>query len=180
MRAVGAVRETLYNPRYAGAYVYGRRRTITRPDGSTRASLLLRDEWTSLREADFVRWLTCVARNNMRDDLRRRRPVTSTRQIFRNPQWARVCGCPLARGFSMTCNPAARTLLCIVAVSLSMLAGSCAVSPTGVVDGQNSGTRNHANHHRFQCWTPRSTGGAACSVLALSLVCQRTTSGVIR
>ena len=49
----------LHNPRYAGAYVYGRRRTITRPDGRTRASLLPRDEWTSLRldaHPGYITW----------------------------------------------------------------------------------------------------------------------------
>ena len=49
----------LHNPRYAGAYVYGRRRTITRPDGRTGTSLLPRDEWTSLRldaHPGYITW----------------------------------------------------------------------------------------------------------------------------
>lgn len=38
----------LHNPRYAGAFVYGRRRTKTLPNGRTRSMLLPRDEWTVL------------------------------------------------------------------------------------------------------------------------------------
>lgn len=49
----------LHNPRYAGAYVYGRRRAITLPDGRTRASLLPRDEWIALRldaHPGYISW----------------------------------------------------------------------------------------------------------------------------
>ena len=49
----------LRNPRYAGAYVYGRRRTITLPDRRTRASLLPRDEWIALRldaHPGYISW----------------------------------------------------------------------------------------------------------------------------
>jgi len=49
----------LHNPRYAGAYVYGRRRTIKLPDGSTRTTLLPRDEWITLRldaHPGYISW----------------------------------------------------------------------------------------------------------------------------
>jgi hypothetical protein len=38
----------LHNPRYAGAYFYGRRREITGPDGQTRSMVKPREEWTTL------------------------------------------------------------------------------------------------------------------------------------
>src|SRR5205085_9304249 len=38
----------LHNPRYAGAFVYGRRRQRRGPDGRTRHSLQPREAWTSL------------------------------------------------------------------------------------------------------------------------------------
>lgn len=37
--------QVLHNPRYAGAFVYGRQRTRRRPDGSTRMQILPRSEW---------------------------------------------------------------------------------------------------------------------------------------
>ena len=37
--------QVLHNPRYAGAFVYGRQRTRRRPDGSTRMQVLPRSEW---------------------------------------------------------------------------------------------------------------------------------------
>ena len=39
---------TLHNPRYAGAYFYGRRKTFTDIDGHTRTVLKSRDQWTVL------------------------------------------------------------------------------------------------------------------------------------
>ena len=39
---------TLHNPRYAGAYFYGRKRYVTDPDGTTRTVTKPRDEWTVL------------------------------------------------------------------------------------------------------------------------------------
>ena len=39
---------TLHNPRYAGAYCYGRRRHQTNPDGGGRTLIKPRDEWTVL------------------------------------------------------------------------------------------------------------------------------------
>ena len=39
---------TLHNPRYAGAYCYGRRRHQRDPDGGTRTIVKPRDEWTVL------------------------------------------------------------------------------------------------------------------------------------
>ena len=49
----------LHNPRYAGAYVWGRRRTMTLSDGRTRTVRLPRDEWTALRldaHAGYISW----------------------------------------------------------------------------------------------------------------------------
>lgn len=49
----------LHNPRYAGAYVYGRRRTIKLPDGRTRTTLLPRDQWIALRldaHPGYISW----------------------------------------------------------------------------------------------------------------------------
>lgn len=39
---------TLHNPRYAGAYFYGRRKQITDIDGRTRTTVKPRDQWTVL------------------------------------------------------------------------------------------------------------------------------------
>lgn len=38
----------LHNPRYAGAYFYGRRRQLTGPDGRTRTIIKPRQQWTTL------------------------------------------------------------------------------------------------------------------------------------
>ena len=42
------VLRTLHNPRYAGAFVYGRRREPQDPDGKTFHETLPRDQWTAL------------------------------------------------------------------------------------------------------------------------------------
>ncbi|HEX5994230.1 MAG TPA: recombinase family protein, partial [Jiangellales bacterium] len=42
------VLSTLHNPRYAGAYFYGRKRYVAGPDGSSRTVAKPRDEWTVL------------------------------------------------------------------------------------------------------------------------------------
>jgi DNA invertase Pin-like site-specific DNA recombinase len=42
------VLRTLHNPRYAGAFVYGRRRESKRPNGKTFHETLPRDQWTAL------------------------------------------------------------------------------------------------------------------------------------
>jgi len=42
------VLRTLHNPRYAGAFVYGRRRTRKTPDGKTTLQELTREQWTAL------------------------------------------------------------------------------------------------------------------------------------
>ena len=42
------VLRTLHNPRYAGAFAYGRRRTRTTHDGKTTSQELPREEWTAL------------------------------------------------------------------------------------------------------------------------------------
>jgi DNA invertase Pin-like site-specific DNA recombinase len=42
------VLRTLHNPRYAGAFVYGRRRTRKTPDGKTMLQDVPREQWTSL------------------------------------------------------------------------------------------------------------------------------------
>lgn len=42
------VLDTLHNPRYAGAYCYGRKRHLTAPDGKTRTIVKPRQEWTVL------------------------------------------------------------------------------------------------------------------------------------
>ena len=40
----------LHNPRYAGAFVYGRNRTRARPDGSTAYTKLPREQWTLFQD----------------------------------------------------------------------------------------------------------------------------------
>jgi DNA invertase Pin-like site-specific DNA recombinase len=54
------VLRTLHNPRYAGAFVYGRRRTRKTPGGKTTTSRQLpREEWTSLildSHPGYIRW----------------------------------------------------------------------------------------------------------------------------
>ncbi|MCP5024347.1 MAG: recombinase family protein [bacterium] len=56
---VGRVRSILRNPRYAGAYCFGRQRTTTLADGSTRTIKLPREEWISLKidaHAGYISW----------------------------------------------------------------------------------------------------------------------------
>lgn len=62
------VLQVLHNPRYAGAFVYGRRRQRRGPDGRTRHSLQPREAWTSLipgAHAGYISWDT------FEDNLRR-------------------------------------------------------------------------------------------------------------
>jgi DNA invertase Pin-like site-specific DNA recombinase len=53
------VLRTLHNPRYAGAFVYGRRRERKGPDGKTFHETLPRDQWTALipdAHAGYISW----------------------------------------------------------------------------------------------------------------------------
>ena len=55
------VLRTLHNPRYAGAFVYGRRRERKAPNGKTRHETLPRDQWTALipdAHAGYITWET--------------------------------------------------------------------------------------------------------------------------
>jgi DNA invertase Pin-like site-specific DNA recombinase len=48
----------LHNPRYAGAFVFGRNRTRIKPDGSTTYTKLPRDQWTLLKDVHpgYIGW----------------------------------------------------------------------------------------------------------------------------
>lgn len=48
----------LHNPRYAGAFVYGRHRTRLKPDGSTAYTKLPRQQWTLLKDVHpgYISW----------------------------------------------------------------------------------------------------------------------------
>jgi len=48
----------LHNPRYAGAFVYGRHRTRARPDGSTTYTKLPREQWTLSKDVHpgYISW----------------------------------------------------------------------------------------------------------------------------
>jgi DNA invertase Pin-like site-specific DNA recombinase len=48
----------LHNPRYAGAFVYGRSRTRARPDGSTTYTKLPREQWTLFQDVHpgYISW----------------------------------------------------------------------------------------------------------------------------
>jgi DNA invertase Pin-like site-specific DNA recombinase len=62
------VLQVLHNPRYAGAFVYGRRRQRRGPDGRTRNAVQPREAWTSLipgAHAGYISWDT------FEDNLRR-------------------------------------------------------------------------------------------------------------
>jgi DNA invertase Pin-like site-specific DNA recombinase len=53
------VLRTLHNPRYAGAFCFGRRRTRQRPEGRTSVRDLPREEWTALipdAHAGYISW----------------------------------------------------------------------------------------------------------------------------
>lgn len=53
------VLRTLHNPRYAGAFVYGRRRELKGPNGKSRHETLPRDQWTALipdAHAGYITW----------------------------------------------------------------------------------------------------------------------------
>lgn len=55
------VLRTLHNPRYAGAFVYGRRRERKGPNGKTFHETLPRDQWTALihdAHAGYITWDT--------------------------------------------------------------------------------------------------------------------------
>jgi DNA invertase Pin-like site-specific DNA recombinase len=55
------VLRTLHNPRYAGAFVYGRRRERKGPSGKTRHETLPRDQWTALipdAHPGYITWDT--------------------------------------------------------------------------------------------------------------------------
>ena len=52
------VLRTLHNPRYAGAFVYGQRRTRKTPDGRTTTRQLPREQWTSLIHDQHPGYLT--------------------------------------------------------------------------------------------------------------------------
>src|SRR3984893_2212886 len=55
------VLQVLHNPRYAGAFTYGRRRQRRAPDGPTRHMLQPRDAWTALipdAHAGYISWDT--------------------------------------------------------------------------------------------------------------------------
>jgi Recombinase zinc beta ribbon domain/Recombinase/MerR HTH family regulatory protein len=55
------VLRTLHNPRYAGAFVYGRRRERKGPNGKARHETLPRDQWTALipdAHAGYITWDT--------------------------------------------------------------------------------------------------------------------------
>lgn len=56
---VGMAVDTLHNPRYAGAFVFGRRRGVRRPDGSWTTVSVAQDEWTVLLQdahAGYISW----------------------------------------------------------------------------------------------------------------------------
>ena len=48
----------LHNPRYAGAFVFGRNRTRLKPDGSTTYTKLPREQWTLLKDVHpgYISW----------------------------------------------------------------------------------------------------------------------------
>lgn len=53
-----AARYLLHNPRYAGAFVYGRSRTRIKPDGSASYTRLPRDQWMLCKDAHpgYISW----------------------------------------------------------------------------------------------------------------------------
>lgn len=58
------VLRTLHNPRYAGAFVYGRTRQVKTPDGTTGSETLPRQEWTALipdAHPGYITWETFEA-----------------------------------------------------------------------------------------------------------------------
>ena len=55
----GQVLRALHNPRYAGAFVYGRFHTLRNIDGHTRLRRMPRDEWVTLIpgiHAGYISW----------------------------------------------------------------------------------------------------------------------------
>lgn len=52
------VLDTLHNPRYAGAYCYGRKRHLTAPDGTVRTITKPRQEWTVLLPDAYPGYIT--------------------------------------------------------------------------------------------------------------------------
>jgi CRISPR-associated endonuclease Cas1 len=87
--------QVLHNPRYAGAFVYGRRRQRRGPDGRTRHALQPREAWTVLildahpgyiswdRYEDNLRRLALVVEDGMGDQRRSRRFDKATHGLSR-------------------------------------------------------------------------------------------------
>ena len=67
---------TLHNPRYAGAYFYGRRKQLTDIDGHTRTVVKPREQWTVLIEDAHPGYITFeqYERNQQTLASQRRRP----------------------------------------------------------------------------------------------------------
>jgi DNA invertase Pin-like site-specific DNA recombinase len=62
------VLRTLHNPRYAGAFVYGRRRGITSANGKNSFQALPRDQWTALipgAHPGYITWQTYEANQQL-------------------------------------------------------------------------------------------------------------------
>jgi len=57
--SLGRIVAVLHNPRYAGAFAYGRRRTRSLPDGRTQTTRLAREEWEVLlldQHPGYIDW----------------------------------------------------------------------------------------------------------------------------
>ena len=89
----------LHNPRYAGAFVYGRSRTRTNPDGSTSYKRLSREQWMLCKDAHpaYISWeqyeanLRCLRENAQSIGAdRRRSPARKARGCCRG-LWSAVC-----------------------------------------------------------------------------------------
>jgi len=77
---LGQVTEALHNPRYAGAYVFGRSRVTTRPDGTTVTRNLPIEQWHTLLEnahAGYITWDE-YKRNRRQLEANKRGPIGKT------------------------------------------------------------------------------------------------------
>ena len=97
------VLEVLHNPRYAGAFAFGRHRTRRLPDGRTEIRRLVRDEWTVLltdRHPGYIAWDTYEANHRRLAENarahgtdRRRSPPREGPALLQGLAVCGVCGC---------------------------------------------------------------------------------------
>jgi DNA invertase Pin-like site-specific DNA recombinase len=105
---------TLHNPRYAGAYFYGRRKQLTDIDGHTRTVIKPRDQWTVLIEDAHPGYIsfeqyernqqTLAANAAARGDERRAGPAREGPALLQGLVVCGKCGKRMTVSYHKRCN----------------------------------------------------------------------------